>query len=196
MKEQGLYHLSTAQITNEIIVETPHGLISDSRSVLLGQEKLSVPVKFTVKMGRKYTDFITSTYTSINLVSERFVNAVTLNKFTGIDFVETEIYAKNGNKIDKKYFIIVVNGRLGRIDWGASVVVDKPPRVPNGRSYKVHKGLFFEQSIFEYRDFSVPIDTGMIIVSSRVADFINHEQMSNVKLCHCEEYESSSIIAH
>jgi len=194
MNDQMMYYMSTAQVSGEVVVETERGLVSDSRRVLLGEEKLVEPAILHIKMGRKHCDFIASTYVDINLVSERFAAGLQESAFSGIEFVKTEIYDKSGNRVNRTYFIMVVNGRLGKIDWSNSAIIEKPPRVPSGRPYRVHKGLHFEKSSLEQKDFSVPVGSGMVIISSRVAEWIVRSKMTNVCLCLCEEYESSSII--
>ena len=101
-------------------------------------------------------DVIWTTSVAFLVVSQRFIDILLDNRFTGWSTYPVEVYSKAGELLPG-YFGFSVGGRCGPIEYEKSQVIYED--MPGGR-VPSYKGLYFDPDSWDGSDFFMPSDRG------------------------------------
>lgn len=90
------------------------------------------------------------------IVSQRFIDILLDNRFTGWGTYPVEVYSKSGELL-RGYYGFCISGRCGPIEYEKSQVIYED--MPGGR-VPSYKGLYFEPGTWDGSDFFMPSDRG------------------------------------
>ena len=144
----------------------------------------AVPVKHSMG-GKSLSDIIWTTNAFPFIVSERIIDLFKSNGITGWKSYDVNIFSKNNQLIDQKYYGLIITGRCGYQDNSqSSIVMDK-----FGITTEPHaKGFYFKDNYWDGTDlFMCKTDengesTMFRFCSQKVADLIKKEKIKNLSL--------------
>ena len=102
------------------------------------------------------------------------------NHLTGWQTFAVRVLTKKGEEISG-YHGLSITGRCGKIDYSKSEVITKR-LVPEGPLAKFYKGLHVGLDKWDGSDFFLPEKYLGTIVTSRVAEILKREKLTNVRL--------------
>lgn len=151
-----------------------------------GYLKPAKPLKLGAYRGGQATDFLWASLVHIICVSSRVVELLTEHQITGWDTYPVEVYGRKGEPLPG-YYGFAVTGPECRRDRSRSQIVDKPAPTPEGRGYRVYKGLYFDETQWDGSDlFLVRPCT---VVTERLYRLLKKARISNVRLTPLIEVE-------
>jgi hypothetical protein len=122
------------------------------------------------------------------LISQKFVDVLKVAEITDWSTYPVEVYSKAGQLIDG-YHGLTVLGQCGPVDFTKAHVEFRPPRIPQGKAYKVHVGLPFDSATWDGSDFFCPRGTCHIVATQKAHDALAAAKLSNVELTLTSEFE-------
>ena len=168
------FRLRTAPESKKLSVEDVYALAH-------GRLRLDSPIKLVASSGGQATDFLWSELPPLVCISSRVVDLLTTNDCTGWSTYPVEVYDRQGNLLPG-YHGFVVTGPECRRDKSRSEIVEKPPPAPRGRSYKVYKGLYFDEHCWDGSDFFWVVPFGGRIISEKVYRLFRKHKVRNIEL--------------
>lgn len=153
----------------------------DARDLAHGRLRLDGPLKLVASSGGQATDFLWSQLVGVVCVSSRVVELLTTNDCAGWNTYPVEVYDRQGNLLPG-YYGFAVTGPECRRDTSRSDIIEKPPPAPGGRSYKVYKGLYFEEHCWDGSDFFWVVPFGGRIVTEKVYRLFRKHKVRNIEL--------------
>jgi hypothetical protein len=133
-------------------------------------------------------DVIWTTNAILLIVSERFIDILLDNHFTGWTTYPVEVYSKD-DELLKGFHGFCVSGRCGPIDYKKSeiVYVEYPARkVPK------YKGIYFDTSSWDGSDFFMPSDNvGFIFIFEAVKKALEKAKIRNISFERLDEFVHS-----
>ncbi len=169
----------------ELVVQSIDDFCDNDYEFLAGKEKLKEKPVFKQHMGTRQYDFIASTYAILDMISDKFLNVLKENKFTGWDTYPVKILDKKGFEI-KGYRGLIVPGKCGPINEDLSKEIIYT--APSGEKLMEWKGLYFDPKTHDGSDFVVPEGTGYVIVKERVKTALEKAKITNIELIRLTEY--------
>ena len=162
---------------SELVVTCDENYCDDRYAFVAGREKLKRKAVFRQHMGSRTYDYIDTTYAVLELISDKFLDVLEDNNFTGWDTYPVEILDKKGNEI-KGYHGLIVPGRCGPIlhHKAEEIIIDSPI----GKKMKAWKGLYFDPATHDGSDFVVPEGTGFKIVKESVVEALKKAKITNI----------------
>jgi hypothetical protein len=165
----------------------PLGEIPEPLDVLRAEVTLSEPIRFHHNQGTRLYDFVGSTL-FLQLVSERFIQVLADNDFSGWTTYKVEIYDDDGRRVPG-YRGLAVTGRCGPIDADLSPVMPVPPPVPEGATLPHRIGIRFHPETWDGSEIFIPEGTGWVIVTQPVRDALTKAKITNITLTRITEIE-------
>ena len=158
---------------------THHNLIKGN------YEEIDFPVVFKHDSGKNLTDILDTGHVSLFLISDRMKTILEENHLTGWKVFPIKLYDKKGTEIHGYHGFSII-GKCGTHDYQKSTIVEKQ-FIPNGPFYKYYKGLFVKD--WDGLDFFIPERTYQLLVSSKAADVLKRNKITNLNLKPLSDYE-------
>ena len=112
------------------------------------------------------------------VVSETFANVLRACGATGWTTLPVDVPGAR----DRGYGLLVITGRAGPIDWARSARVTREARGPRRNPVLFLKGAYFDEGTWDGSDLFVPASTLIVVVSERVAVFVEQHGLRSVVL--------------
>ncbi|MBI2416009.1 MAG: hypothetical protein HYV33_05125 [Candidatus Kerfeldbacteria bacterium] len=175
---------------SQYIQEYPEGIDEDQRwrfacDLRNGRIKPDRPVICGYSEGTRPTDFMSSTATM--LISDRVIDVLTQNHFTGWSTFSVKVHDKKGNEIPG-YHGLVVMGKCGPIDDRKSAWITRKANVGD-MQVKVRYGCYFGRDSWDGSDVFTPKGTIMTFVTEPVKEALEKAHLTNIQLIKTTELE-------
>lgn len=128
-----------------------------------GEVQPTEPVQFNVAQGRKEADFVGTTWGTLYIASDAFVNTLRMNAFTGWSIFPVAISPKKGVELGG-YAGFAVTGRCGPIDDSLSQQIILEPPVPGGEATAGLRGMCWDPSSWDGSDFFMPAGAAAVCI--------------------------------
>jgi hypothetical protein len=138
------------------------------------------PVIFKQAYGKRLDDVIRTGHAILYLISDKMKAVLEENCLTGWKTFTVKVLTKKGEEIEG-YHGLSITGRCGEIDESKSEIIMKQ-FVPNGVFAKYYKGLHIGLDKWDGSDFFLPEKYFGTIVTSRVAEILKREKLTNIRL--------------
>jgi hypothetical protein len=181
-----LYFIEEGLELGALRVRSSAPLPATPEALTRAEAAAGTPIDFEHDEGRRAKDLIGTTWATLFLVSDRFVDA--LGGFTGWQTYPVLIAGRDGEKVPG-YQGLSATGRCGRIEWEKSERVVIPPPVPEGRARGGWRGLYFSPSSWDGSDVFIPDGTTYVIVTDEVRAAVEDAQLTNVRFTRLPEFE-------
>lgn len=163
-------------------------LLRNDFALARGEERPSEPIEFVPAEGRIPGDLIGTTYATITLVSERFLDVLREHGFTGWTTFPARVFLGDGRELDG-YHGLAVRGRCGAIDDSLSEKVTLPPPVAAGRARPGLRGLCFPPESWDGNDVFTAEGYAGAFVLERVKEALERADLTNVAFRRLSEIE-------
>jgi hypothetical protein len=167
--------------------EGSHLSWEQTRTLARGRMQIHKPIQFDAIRGRQATDMLWSQSVNLFCISTRLAVLLQENGITGWTTYPVELFDRKGGRLDD-YYGLAVTGSECDFDPNRSKIVAKPPPVPQGRGYQVHKGLYFDESQWDGSDMFWVRNVD-IVVTDRVFRLLKQHKIMNVRLTPLDEVE-------
>lgn len=137
------------------------------------------PVVLKGYMGGSPTEVLWAGLTPIVCVSQRIVDLLLQNRFTGWATYPVEVYDRKGVYLPG-YYGLAVKSHAGEQDFSRSQIVTKPPLTYAGRTYDVYKGTYFDESKWDGSDI-FRVQHATKIVTKKVQQVFKRAKITNVR---------------
>lgn len=158
-----------------------------------GRFHLDSPLQLEASMGGQATDFLWSELVHIACVSSHVMDLLQSHECIGWSTYPVEVYDRKGQFLPGYYGFAVTGPECER-DKSRSDVIEKPPPAPKGRSYKVYKGLYFDESCWDGSDFFWVRPFGGTIITEKVYRLFKTYKVRNVRMIPLPEVERDVIL--
>jgi hypothetical protein len=177
------YFLRTGGKKQELVLAPDNNYCNDDElSLLQGKLKPICTPVFIPHMGRDLHDVVYCS-NATKIYSDRFLQILRDNQFTGWGSYPVIIYDRKGNKIDN-YSGLIITGEIGPFIWWRSPTVER--KRPGGR-FLLWKGHFFEEA--DSTDLLLTHNGLGLIVTKRVKEALEAAKITNVRFECCTETE-------
>lgn len=160
--------------------------IEQAKHLFTGQLRLSEPLKLKAYQGSSPRDFLWAGLSRIISISQRTAELLAENQITGWATYPLIVLGRKGEEIPG-YVGFSVTGSSLSSDRSRSEIVVKPPPTPDGQSYRVYRGLYFKESLWDGCD--IFLVRGNIVVTEKVNLLFRKAKISNVQLTPLPEVE-------
>lgn len=154
--------------------------IEQAWALFRGQYILGKPLTLYAYRGGQATDFLWSAMVALFCVSGRVLELLDKNGVTGWATYPVEVFGRKGESLPDYYGFSITGGECKR-DRSRSKIITKPAPTPTGMSFQVYKGLYFDETEWDGRDFFL-IQKNIIAVTERVHSLFKKNAISNVRL--------------
>lgn len=156
-------------------------LESDDDKLTLGDYKgIDFPVVFKQEKGKKWDDILNTGYVSLYLISDKLKAVLEENNLTGWKTYPTKLVDKKGVEILGYHGFSIV-GRCDPVDYSKSEIIEKQIR-EDGPFWTYYKGIHIDLEKWDGSDFFLPKGTFAIYVTSKVADLMKKNKITNLRL--------------
>jgi hypothetical protein len=160
--------------------------------LLIGDyEDIEFPIIFKQKYGKRLDDIIRTGTAILFLISNKMKAILEENNLSGWRAFTSKVLDKKGQEI-QGYHGLSITGRCGRIDYNKSEIIEKR-LVPNGPLGKYYKGLHVGLDEWDGSDFFLPEKYFGIIITSKAAEVLKKNNLTNIKLKNLAEIEISEF---
>ena len=143
-------------------------------------EGIPFPLEFRHKCGKRYYDILHIGYATLFLVSDRFLEVLETNHFTGWKSYPVRLFEKNGTEVFG-YNGFSVTGKAGKIDWEKSEVVQIPGPIDETVTYPYYKGALIDMSEWDGSDIFMPSNSWRKFITEPVYKALKKAKMTNIK---------------
>ena len=144
-------------------------------------EGVSFPLEFRHLYGKRYYDILCiGCGSSLFLVSDRFLEVLETNHFTGWKSYPVRLFEKNGTEVFG-YNGFSVTGKAGKIDWEKSEVVQIPGPIDETVTYPYYKGALIDMSEWDGSDIFMPSNSWRKFITESVYKALKKAKMTNIK---------------
>ncbi|HWI60819.1 MAG TPA: hypothetical protein VNT75_03150 [Symbiobacteriaceae bacterium] len=183
-----LYYMHSAWIRGALHLEMVNQ-IDDPLPIATGVIPPPQPLLFRHFQGGAPRDMVGTTWALLQLVSQRAVDVLNENHFTGWTVYPAQVTGKRGDDIPGLY-LFVVTGKSGPPDPSRRKKVMLPPPSPTGCSMPGWRGLFFDPSTWDGSDIFCLEGTKHTIVTQAVKDALEKAKVRNFAFTALSEFES------
>lgn len=153
---------------------------------------ITFPVVFKQEYGKKLNDMLGIGWPGIYLISDKMCSILEENQFTGWKTYPILLLDKKCN-IVKGYQGLSITGRCGSIDYKKSKIIEKST-VEGGPISKYYIGLHVGLDKWDGSDFFLPVQFHGTIITSRVAEALKKNKLTNIELENLADYETWDFI--
>lgn len=162
--------------------------LNDVYNLIRGNyNNIHFPVIFKQSDGKKINDVIDTEYASLYLISDRLKSILEENQFTGWKTFAIQLYDKKGNEVSG-YHGLSVTGTCGPIDYEKSEIIEKR-MTPQGPACRFYKGRYIGLDLWDGTDFFFPGEFRGIIITKKVAQVLQKNKITNVRLKNLADVE-------
>lgn len=168
----------------------PFNIRDDEKNKLIyGEfEGIKFPVVFKQDSGKKLHDMLDTGYVSLYLISEKMKNIFEENNLMGWQTFPIIVLDKKGKEV-KGYHGFSVTGRCGPVDYTKCEIIEKR-LVPTGPICKFYRGLYIGLDKWDGNDFFIPEGTIGIRITTKAADVIKKNKLTNVTMDNLADIET------
>ena len=131
--------------------------------------------------GKRYYDILCiGCGSSLFLVSDRFLEVLETNHFTGWKSYPVRLFEKNGTEVFG-YNGFSVTGKAGKIDWEKSEVVQIPGPIDETVTYPYYKGALIDMREWDGSDIFMPSNSWRKFITEPVYKALKKAKMTNIK---------------
>jgi hypothetical protein len=163
--------------------------IDNSRQLAYGQWKPPEPVVFKGYMGGPTADILRTGLPPLICVSQKVINLLEGNHFTGWATYPVEVSDRKGNNLPD-FFGFAVTSFAGERELSRSQIIEKEPIVTGGSRYKVYKGFYFNENKWDGSDI-FRVHPSWLIVTKAVRDSFVKAKIRNVEFITLLDEETS-----
>lgn len=168
--------------------------IGDALRLVSGNySTLSFPIIFVLRSGKEFSDLLDTRRAALFLISDRMRSVLEENHLTGWKTFPVRLLDKSENEI-VGYHGLSITGRCGPIDVSKSEIIYKR-RVPEGPICKFYKGLHVGLDVWDGTDFFLPKHYYGPSITSKAADIIKSNKLTNIKLTNLADIEIDELTA-
>ena len=162
----------------------------DYHKLIIGDyEGINFPVVFKQHYGNKFQDVLDTGHAGLFLISDRMNSILNDNSLTGWKTFPIKLLNKNDIEITGYYGFSVI-GRCGPVDYSKCKIIEKQ-LVPNSPISKYYKGLYVGLDEWDGSDFFLPKNTFGTVISSKAAEILKKNKLTNIQLTNLAEIEKS-----
>jgi hypothetical protein len=184
----GSRYLSRSFQVNSVGLDEGEESLKAHKSLIQAKyEGINFPVVFKQVSGKKFTDILNTGWTSLYLISDNFKKLLEENHFTGWKTYPIILQDKKGNQIEG-YHGFSVTGVSGPISYVNSPTFEAR-YVPTGPLVRFYKGGNIDLNKWDGSDFFVPESTTGIYITKRVAEELERNKITNLRLTNVAEEE-------
>ena len=151
----------------------------DAMLTMGSYEGISFPLEFRHKCGKRYYDILHIGYASLFLVSDRFLEVLETNHFTGWKSYPVRLFEKNGKEIFG-YNGFSVTGKAGKIDWEQCEIVQRPGPIDETVTYPYRKGIPIDMSQWDGSDIFMAINYWGYFITEPVYKALKKAKITNI----------------
>ncbi|GHU69179.1 hypothetical protein FACS189413_07610 [Bacteroidia bacterium] len=152
---------------------------------------IKFPVIFKQAYGKRLDDIIRTGHAVLFLISDKMKAVLEENALTGWKTFAVKVLDKKGQEI-QGYHGLSITGRCGKIDYSKSEIIEKR-LVPNAPLGKYYKGLHIGLDKWDGSDFFLPEKYFGTIITSRAAEVLKKNKLTNIRLENLTEIETSDF---
>jgi len=156
--------------------------------LLYGTLRPKKPIVVKWFMGGAPKDVIWTGHAVPVIVSDRFIEILRREKFTGWSTYPVKVYGKDCKEIPG-YHGLAITGRAGPIDESKSEIVVRDPIAPGGRPLIRRKGLYFDPTTWDGSDLFLCGKWGGIFIRGNVKRTLERAKVRNVSYAVTTEVE-------
>jgi len=145
--------------------------------LIRGDYRPDEPIVYEYLMGSKPLDLIATSYPARHLLSDRIVQALKANNFTGWRTYPVRVFGKDKQEIPG-YHGFSITGKAGPADWSRS---EKFQRQFRARASPYLRGLYFAEETWDRSDIFIPEGTGYICIVQPVYQALLRLRPTNVE---------------
>ena len=160
----------------------------DPNDLRLGTTIVEEPVAFDYHSGRYHWDQLGTTWATLRIYSDRLVNLLSQNQFSGWRPYPIIIRGKRGELLEG-YSGISILGRAGSLDMSRCERTLLKPYVKSGRWTPGFRGIYFEDDRWDGSDIFTAENTGYFFCTDRVKEAISRLKPTNIRFIRLVEYE-------
>jgi hypothetical protein len=153
-----------------------------------GEARPTEPIEFVRDEGRTPHDVVGTTYASLILVSERFLDVLREHRFSGWATFPVRVFLDEGTELDGYHGFAVI-GRAGPIDDSLSEEVILPPPAPHGRARRGLRGACFPAESWDGSDVFACGESSAVTVTEAVKQALEEAEITNVAFKRLSEIE-------
>lgn len=156
-------------------------LESENYELILGEYKgIDFPVLFKQERGKNWDDILTTGWPGLYVISDKLKMVLEENNLTGWKTYPIKLTDKKDNEI-LGYQGFSITGRCDPIDYGKSQIIKKQIR-EGGPFWNYYRGIYIDLDKWDGSDFFLPRGSFGIKVTSKVADLLKKNKISNLFL--------------
>ena len=159
----------------------------DAMLTMGSYEGISFPLEFRHKCGKRYYDILHIGYASLFLVSDRFLEVLETNHFTGWKSYPVRLFEKNGTEVFG-YNGFSVTGKAGKIDWEKSEVVQIPGPIDETITYPYYKGIPIDMSKWDGSDIFMAEGCRFYFSTEKVYKVLKKAKITNIEFERTTEF--------
>jgi len=167
------------------------GLFDQHRLIQGVYNGISFPIIFKQDYGKKLEDVLDTGWASLFLISDKLKVVLEESAFTGWKTFAVKVLDKKGQEI-QGYHGLSITGKCGKIDYSKSEIIEKR-LVPNAPLGKYYRGLHIGLGEWDGSDFFLPEKYFGIIITSRAAEVLKKNKLTNIRLENLAEIETSDF---
>lgn len=156
-----------------------------------GKVTASNSVKFKGFMGGPVADILRTSLPPFLCVSEKVINILKENHFTGWSTYPVEVSDRKGNNLPG-YYGFAVTSYAGKRDISRSPIVVTYTS-PDGRTSTAYKGFYFDEDKWDGSDI-FRVHPAWIIVTKTVKDAFTKAKIRNVKFIALPDEETNTLV--
>lgn len=142
--------------------------------------------------GARQYDVHGTTMVSPYLVSQRFVDTLVQNTFSGWRTFPVVAYGKKKERLEGMHGLSVT-GKCGPLDISRSRILVKPPVRPGAPRYRMLLGRYVDLTTWDGTDVFMPAESRVIIVTRAVQIALKKAKLQNITLIPLLEVEWPGI---
>ena len=151
-------------------------------------EGVPLPLEFLHLYGKRYYDILSIGFgSSLFLVSDRFLEILETNHFTGWKSYPVRLFEKNGTEVFG-YNGFSVTGKAGKIDWEQSEVVQIPSPIDKTITYPYYKGIPIDMSKWDGSDIFMAEGCRFYFVTEQVYKVLKKAKITNIEFEKATEF--------
>lgn len=144
-------------------------------------EGVSFPLEFRHLYGKRYYDILCiGCGSSLFLVSDRFLEVLETNHFTGWKSYPVRLFEKNGTEIFG-YNGFSVTGKAGKIDWDQCEIVQMPDTWDSSKIKSYYKGTPINMSEWDGSDIFMPSNNWGKFITEPVYKALKKAKITNIE---------------
>jgi hypothetical protein len=182
---------STFQAGAEGLINRDDSFGSDR--LLMGNfTNIKFPVIFRQTFGKKLCDILDTGDVSLFLISDKMLNILKENNFSGWKTYPIRLYDRKNNEIYGYNGFSVIGKCEATTKYKRDSLFEKR-LVPNGPLSTYYKGLYIDFTKWDGSDFFIPKGSLRIVITQNVRDIILKNKLTNINIRNIKDIEVSDF---